>query len=59
MKKVDITADKLGITREIRKVREVLVLPRGGLATTRVKERAVSLACIPALHRPLPGDEER
>lgn len=59
MKKPEITADKLGIVPEARKIREVLVLPRGGLKTTSVKERTISLASIPALDRPLPGDEER
>lgn len=57
MKKPEITADKLGIVPEARHVREVLVLPRGRLATTTVRERKVSLASIPVLDRPLPWDK--
>ena len=46
MAKSPITAASLGIARQIRVVREVLVLPPGGLKTTRVKERPITLAAI-------------
>lgn len=51
MAKSPITANSLGIARQTRVVREVIVLPRGGLKTTRIKERPISLAAIPALDR--------
>lgn len=57
MAKPEITATSLGIVAEAKKVTEVLVLPRGRLKTTTVRERKVSVASIPVLDRPLPWDE--
>ena len=58
MAKSPITAASLGITGTTRKIREVVVLPRGGLKTTRVKERAVTVAAIPALDRIRKGPDD-
>ncbi len=41
MKKPEITADKLGIVPEARRIREVIVLPRGRLTSATV-------TCLPS-----------